>query len=345
MNLPGVSTLRRAAWRLQKYFASQAIILMYHSIAEVDSDPWALRVTPTHFAEHLEILQKYATPIRLRQLVQMHREQTIPNRTVVITFDDGYADNLYEAKPLLERYDVPATIFLTTGHIGCEREFWWDELERVLLEPGTLPEKLCLTIDNHTREWELEESAIYGKKGEAQSQYQEEIGQKRFNSRLSLYYSIWQTLLPLSYKVRQKALDEIIRWAGAEANSRFTHRTLSPDEVCTLEQGNLIDIGAHTITHPFLSAHPISFQRNEIQQCKIYLEEILGHPLTSFSYPHGDYTAETIALLQEAGFTCACSVEAGSVWRKTDPFQLPRFEVQNWNGGKFTNRLRKWLRS
>src|SRR5438874_1513544 len=126
MNLPRVDTFRRVAWRLKKQFAPRAIILMYHSVAKVDSDPWALRVMPGHFAEHLEVLQKYGHPIRLQQLAQAHRKGNIPDRSLVITFDDGYADNLHNAKPLLERYDIPATVFLTTGLIGCDHEFWWD---------------------------------------------------------------------------------------------------------------------------------------------------------------------------------------------------------------------------
>jgi peptidoglycan/xylan/chitin deacetylase (PgdA/CDA1 family) len=80
---------------------------------------------------------------------------------VVITFDDGYADNLHNAKPLLERYDIPATVFVTTGHIGHEREFWGDELDRLLLQPSTLPELLGLSINGSPYQWELGEVAHY----------------------------------------------------------------------------------------------------------------------------------------------------------------------------------------
>jgi peptidoglycan/xylan/chitin deacetylase (PgdA/CDA1 family) len=53
-----------------------------------------------------------------------------------VTFDDGYADNLYNAKPLLERYGIPATVFLITGYIEDKRQLWWEELVRLLLQPA-----------------------------------------------------------------------------------------------------------------------------------------------------------------------------------------------------------------
>ncbi len=111
-------------------------ILLYHRVTEVPSDPWALSVTPDHFAGHLEILREYTRPISLQQLSQGLREGNLPDCSVVVTFDDGYADNLLNAKPLLERYDVPATVFLATGLVEHWREPWWDELEQLLLQPG-----------------------------------------------------------------------------------------------------------------------------------------------------------------------------------------------------------------
>ncbi len=116
-----------------------AIILMYHRVAEGGTDPFSLCVAPNRFAEHLEVLRKHVEPMHLRDFVAKLDNGGISRPTAVITFDDGYADNLKIAKPLLERHDVPATVFLTTGYLGGQREFWWDELDRLLLQPGVLP--------------------------------------------------------------------------------------------------------------------------------------------------------------------------------------------------------------
>ncbi|MHC5830411.1 MAG: polysaccharide deacetylase family protein, partial [Nostoc sp.] len=114
------------------------------------------------------------------------------------------------------------------------------------------------------------------------------------------------------------------------------------EEICALGQGELVEIGAHTVTHPFLSAQSTELQRREIQQSKAALEEMLNRPVTSFSYPFGNYTTETAALAQNSGFDCACSTVADIVWRQSDCFQLPRFGVENWNGEEFAKHLLRW---
>src|SRR5262249_25579486 len=150
---------RRVARPLRNYLTSRGLILLYHRVAEVQSDPWLLSVTPGHFAEQLTVLRKLGRPTRLRHLAQSLREGTRLYRPLVITFDDGYADNLYKAKPLLERYEIPATVFLTAGYLGQDREFWWDELERLLLQAETLPRALSLNINGRTYHWDLGDAA------------------------------------------------------------------------------------------------------------------------------------------------------------------------------------------
>jgi peptidoglycan/xylan/chitin deacetylase (PgdA/CDA1 family) len=58
----------------------------------------------------------------------------LPANAAAVTFDDGYADNLKAAKPRLQRAGAPATVFIATGYVGERREFWWDELARIILE-------------------------------------------------------------------------------------------------------------------------------------------------------------------------------------------------------------------
>src|SRR4051812_47294780 len=143
MLMRSIERLRRAVRWPRTQSEGQVLILLYHRIAELHSDPWGLAVTPRRFTEHVEALQQHARAMRLQQLPQGLLKGDLPDRSVVVTFDDGYADNLHNAKPVLERYDVPATVFVTTGYIGQEKhEFWWDELDRLFLQPGVLPEKL-----------------------------------------------------------------------------------------------------------------------------------------------------------------------------------------------------------
>jgi peptidoglycan/xylan/chitin deacetylase (PgdA/CDA1 family) len=121
--------------RLSNSIAPGARILMYHRVAEVAVDPWELCVTPQHFAEHLEVLSKFARVVSLSQLTQELDAGKSIDRSIAITFDDGYGDNLLTAKPILEKSDLPATIFVANGYVEQQREYWWDELERLFFQP------------------------------------------------------------------------------------------------------------------------------------------------------------------------------------------------------------------
>ena len=113
-----------------------------------------------------------------------------------------------------------------------------------------------------------------------------------------------------------------------------------------MAKGRLVDIGAHTVTHPVLSLLPPAAQQAEIQGSKARLEEILGRPVTSFAYPYGlrsDYSAETVTVVKQAGFDCASSSYEDNVWRGSDRFQLPRRIVFDWDGEQFGRKLIQWL--
>src|SRR5262249_43149366 len=124
--------LRCMTDRIRKRFQNGGAILLYHRVTRLDRDPQLLAVSPEHFAEHLDVLRRKANVVPLNKF---RGEPRLPSRAIAITFDDGYADNFVEAKPILERKEVPATVFVVSGFLGSAREFWWDELDRILLQP------------------------------------------------------------------------------------------------------------------------------------------------------------------------------------------------------------------
>jgi peptidoglycan/xylan/chitin deacetylase (PgdA/CDA1 family) len=343
INFPGMGRVRGIARRFRNTLAPGSLILMYHRVAEMDLDPWGLCVTPQHFAEHLEVLQKQVRVVSLQQLTREIEEGTPIHRSIALTFDDGYADNLLNAKPLLEQYDTPATVFVANGYVEKEQEYWWDELERLFLQPSTLPEKLELDLNNRHYQWELGSAAEYSTE-DYQRHHRWRAEQKNYPTpRHILYRSVWRLMQPLLADRQHQLLQELRAWAGTESATRPTHRPLTLAEVSALDQGNLVEVGAHTVMHPFLSALPVALQRDEIQQGKARLEEILGHPVRSFAYPYGDFTPETVALVQEAGFDRACSTVSARVQPKSDRFQLPRVEVLDWDGEAFAKKLSRWF--
>jgi peptidoglycan/xylan/chitin deacetylase (PgdA/CDA1 family) len=319
------------------------LILLYHRIAELRSDPQLLTVTPHHFSQHLEVLRDYGTPVSLRDMREAARDGQLPRRAIAVTFDDGYADNVECGNPLLARYGIPATFFVTTSYLGQEREFWWDDLERLLLLPGRLPDALRLRIGPAVHEWRLGESAVYGVEEYGRhSWWNVEIAHDP-SPRHTVYRALCGLLRDLPGEERDAVLDELACMAGVTPAGRPTHRALSHDGLARLARCTM-DVGAHSRTHTALSAIPVATQRSEITGSKVRLQEITGREATSFSYPFGgraDYSSATVALVREAGFTLACSNVGGLVGPRSDCLQLPRVIVRNWDADTFAGRLRE----
>jgi peptidoglycan/xylan/chitin deacetylase (PgdA/CDA1 family) len=303
-------------------------------------------VKPKHFAEHAEILRKHYRPASLSELVAGVADGGLPDRTLAITFDDGYADNLYNAKPMLEAHDLPATVFVATGYTGHDREFWWDELEALLLQPGRLPETLVVEVGRKVFRWELQADCEYDSHRELRHRSWNVERKDNPSLRHGLYRSLCKTIRPLREETRRDVLHQLRAWSGGCVNVRRSHRLLSAEELSVLGEGEFIELGAHSVTHPVLAVLPVSAQWQEIQHSKHRLEEIAGRNILGFAYPYGsrsDFTPETIALVRKAGFGFACANVRGLVRRKTDPFQLPRLLVRDWDGEAFRRLLKEWF--
>jgi peptidoglycan/xylan/chitin deacetylase (PgdA/CDA1 family) len=336
--------MKKLLKRVRSTLVPGTVILLYHRVAELPADPQLLCVRPGHFLEHLEVCRKAAKVVPLRSLVNSLDRGKIPGRGIVVTFDDGYSDNLHSARPLLERRETPATVFVSPGSVGTDRELWWDELERIFLGPNPLPETLSLQIHGTRHEWRMDKGNGGNRPGDDQDWSLLEKNDP--SPRHRVYRSLCAAFGPLPGKDRQRLLDELRAWAGMDSAGRPSHRLLARDEVLELAEAGLVEIGAHTVTHPVLSSLSEEEQRAEIKDSKSRLEEILGQPVTSFSYPFGlrrDYTEATVSIVRESGFECACANIPGIVRSRADRFQLPRVVVRDWDGDEFGRRLKEWF--
>lgn len=339
-----IGRVRRGTRRLQMRFARKGLILLYHRVCDIPLDPFWLAVRPERFAEQMEVLRRNASPMPLGELIEASRNGTLPDRSVAVTFDDGYADNLYHAKPLLERHGVPATIFIASGFVGTKREYWWDELTRLFLGPPALPDTLVLDVNGISNQWRIPEG-VSDRAGPREQYRDWNVLSEDFSGRHSVFRSLHQFFRSLGPEEQRSALEQIRTWAGVSVIEQPPPSSLSHEELACLPAGGLLEVGAHTVNHPVLALLPLDAQQSEIQRGKAELETILGDQIRSFAYPFGtssDYSMETVRTVRNAGFDYACAVNADVVWRRTDPFQLPRFVVRDWDGEEFERELRNW---
>lgn len=301
---------------------SRVVILMYHRVTETSSDPWNLCVSPKHFTEHLKILQDNYLVLSLHDLLLSLKNARLTKRGVVLTFDDGYADNFWNAKPLLEKYEVPATVFVASGSVD-KNGFWWDKLEQVLLQPRKLPKSLQLNVQGRSYEWSTANS----------------------DERRHVYMAIHRILQPLSTSDRDQVMTELFAWADIDQTGCPDYRPLTTTELIQLAQSEFIDIGAHTVTHPLLSVMSQTDQSEEIIGSRQKLTAILGRRVDTFSYPYGKFTSETVDIVKSAGFEMALTTEKNAVEVGANHFQLGRFEVGDWEGEKFKLHLHEFFQT
>jgi peptidoglycan/xylan/chitin deacetylase (PgdA/CDA1 family) len=327
VKIPGLKTANTFSRWVQARLLGGALILGYHRVADVKRDEYEVCVTPDYFAEQMEVLRKYAHPFRLVEIVQCLKLGGLPPRSVAVTFDDGYADNLYEAKPVLEKYEIPATVFVCSGYQG--REFWWDELDRLVVASKADVGALRLGVGGKSFGWD-------------QSEKSTETG---FNVRRRFCQALYHFLLALDVEEQNRAMDAIRHWSGVSSSEASPARSMSRAELLCLAEGELIEIGAHTRFHPMLPWLSPERQKDEILAGKYELEEILGRKVNGFSYPNGRATVEAKRIVSEAGFVYACTSLQDLVRPASDLHELTRFWQKDVDGEKFLQKLNLWMKT
>jgi peptidoglycan/xylan/chitin deacetylase (PgdA/CDA1 family) len=255
--------------------------------------------------------------VPLRQAMQSVRQ-------VAITFDDGYADNVGEARDILAAAGLPATFFITVARLGERREAWWDRLEQILLECQTSARAIEIEIGGRRLWADLRSSAA------------------RERAHLALF---WR-LRPLHSATIEAVLDTIEAQLGVRTVDRETYRWMHVEELRALAASEGIDIGAHTLTHPVLVTLDAEEQWREIDGSRQSLERLLERRANLFSYPYGGpdaFDATTTQLVRNAGYTMACTATGGIAHADCDPLRIPRNVVGDWDAERFEIWLDRWL--
>jgi peptidoglycan/xylan/chitin deacetylase (PgdA/CDA1 family) len=323
-----LSWLKRRRPRL-----ARPVILMYHRIASPARDPWGLSVSPDLFREHLQALKRHRTVLAMDDFVERLCNHSLPARAVAITFDDGYVDNFRVAKPLLEEIGLPATIFLTTGSLGGG-SFWWDRLAEMVM---TYPEPLrrSIEIDGIRLELDLPPIGL-----DSVGPPLPTIMGPRASARERSYFALWQALQPADPVRRASELVALEALFGSPPE--MPHDSpMSHKQAKDLASG-WISVGGHAREHHPLPALSAERQRAEIEGSMADCATLIGKRPRGFAYPHGERTAQTRQLVEQAGFAWAVSTQEATVNRRDhDLYDLPRLGVGPWTGKELLQRLRQ----
>ncbi|SPP99896.1 putative Polysaccharide deacetylase [Candidatus Sulfobium mesophilum] len=314
------SELRKTKNRILNLIDPPVVVLAYHRVSVPQIDFHSLVVSPENFRAQMEFLK------RNFHLVRFEEDWAAAKKpAVAVTFDDGYADNVL-ALAIVEEVGVPVTFFISTGNIDSSNEFWWDELERLVLGEASYPPHFQLNDAKYGKTWSTE----------------------TYRERRRMYWDLHQSAKKITVVRRTGWLRQIREWAGLNEVTDGANRSLTHDELMILAKSQWVTIGAHTISHPTLSSLTEEEQRHEVVSSKRQLEKLTGREITVFSYPFGakrDYDLTTSRICREAGFNKAAAAFPGEAHRWGDPYQIPRHAIPNWDVDTFAAKLKGlWIR-
>jgi len=251
--------------------------------------------------------------IPLQEAVQKLRQGKLPPRTACITFDDGYADNAKIALPILQKYGISATFFVSTGFLDGGR-MWNDTIiELVRQAPGPMLNLSKMGLDR------FEISTI--------PQREQAIN------------TLLNKLKYLPPKSRQLKVEEMCTYIPAILPNDLM---MTSGQVKILHDAGM-EIGGHTVNHPILARTEDVMARAEIANGKEVLESIIRSPVRIFAYPNGkpgqDYLSDHVRMVRDLGFEAAVTTSHGAARNASDLYQLPRFSPWDQEKVRFTLRM------
>ena len=281
----------------------KALIIMYHNLSDNnDINHKNICISVEEFERQIKYLKKYYTFVSLQDLVQRlkNKREFLPY-SVAITFDDGYKNNFLYAYPIIKKYKVPVTVFLTTGFIDSKRYLWVNELEYALSKTR----KNKIQISYGTQKFNYVFSSENDKK--------------------DAYIEIKERLKEIDNTERRICLNKILTELDVMLNPEKSknYLMLSLNEISEMRK-NYVSYGNHTISHPILTMIQNDNELlEEIYGPHEFLKEKLGEEIESFCYPNGKFNLKIKDIVKQK-YEYAVTTTPGFVTIDTDPLELPR---------------------
>ena len=260
---------------VRRVLGNRGVILVFHEIHESATQE-LMTGSGTTFLDHALVWLKnngweiVSLDEGLRRLMQEDGR-----RFAVLTFDDGYRDNVTHALPILERHDAPFTIFVPTSAPTRTLYSWWLGLRALLRMRDSV------TIDAMDRRFDCPDLA----------------------SKTAALHKVTQWVHSDLRRARMLAPT----FATADISLPALNDTyfLDENELKELARHRLASVGAHTTSHAALSTLDAASVRREMSDNRSYLEQLLERPIKHFAYPYGDSGKREEAIAAEVGFLSA----------------------------------------
>jgi peptidoglycan/xylan/chitin deacetylase (PgdA/CDA1 family) len=288
-------------------------ILNYHQVLPAPDPlrPW--EPDCVKFDWHMALLRRHFRPLSLIEALDHIEDGTVPSRAVCVTLDDGYLNNLEVALPILDRYQIPATVFVATAFSDGDN-MWNDRI-------------IDLLAGLSTDAIDLEPV---------------ELGRRTLDSVATRRHLANRIINQLKYLAVEDRLSKVNELYAANGSIPETRKMMCPEEVARLSRSG-IEIGGHTHNHPILKGMTPEQQRAEVIRNKALLEEWTGKPVLGFAYPNGrfgkDMDEKSLDVIRQLGFRYAVSTDAGFTARNSNRFALRRFTPWDANPLKFHARM------
>lgn len=294
------------------------VILMLHGVMDDrDGQAWTplrSRLSRERLRRQLRALSGHYRFVSLSEAVSMLSGQApLKPKTIVLTFDDGYRNQMTHALPILRECRAPMTIFVPTGKVGERRLFAFDRLDYALQGIQAVEVSAVAGASRHAIPLRPR-SACQAAFSELRARLKSELGADLEScGEMRSLIECWESLADRSLELAKDS-DE---WAGL----------VSWEDIERLAADEDVEIGSHTVDHVQLAlADPMTIW-DELRRSKKAIEERTGRSCGALSYPCGNYDASVVAIARQAGYTCGVTADDGFNRPGDDVMTLRRIAV------------------